>query len=245
MIKAQRMFKYFISFCFIFLAAKSFCQETQQDKVPEKKTDTIVYKTNYGLRLGIDISRPIKAAVSSSYTGLEITGEYRIRKNVYIATELGYEKETSVEDYSNSTSKGNFIRVGLNYNAYKNWLDMNNEVFIGFRYGFSVFDQTLNNYTPNVSDAESGNYFPATLKTTSKAATSLNAHWSELMIGIKAETFKNIFIGFSVSYKILMSAKNPEDFQVLFAPGFNRIFESKTGFGLNYTISYLIPFSKK
>ena len=55
----------------------------------------------------------------------------------------------------------------------------------------------------------------------------------------------NIFIGFSVSYKILMSAKNPEDFQVLFAPGFNRIFESETGFGLNYTISYLIPFSKK
>ena len=211
----------------------------------EKTTDTIVYKTTYGLRLGIDISRPIKAAVSSSYTGLEITGDYRIRKNVYIATELGYEKETSVEDYSNSTSKGNFIRVGLNYNAYKNWLDMNNEVFIGFRYGFSVFDQTLNNYTPNVSDAESGNYFPATLKTTSKSATSLNAHWSELMIGIKAETFKNIFIGFSVSYKILMSAKNPEDFQVLFAPGFNRIFESETGFGLNYTISYLIPFSKK
>lgn len=239
------MFKYFISFCFLFLAAESFCQETQQDKIPEKTTDTIVYKTTYGLRLGIDISRPIKAAVSSSYTGLEITGDYRIRKNVYIATELGYEKETSVEDYSNSTSKGNFIRVGLNYNAYKNWLDMNNEVFIGFRYGFSVFDQTLNNYTPNVSDAESGNYFPATLKTTSKSATSLNAHWSELMIGIKAETFKNIFIGISVSYKILMSAKNPEDFQVLFAPGFNRIFESETGFGLNYTISYLIPFSKK
>ena len=239
------MFKYFINFCFLFLAAESFCQETQQDKIPEKTTDTIVYKTTYGLRLGIDISRPIKAAVSSSYTGLEITGDYRIRKNVYIATELGYEKETSVEDYSNSTSKGNFIRVGLNYNAYKNWLDMNNEVFIGFRYGFSVFDQTLNNYTPNVSDAESGNYFPATLKTTSKSATSLNAHWSELMIGIKAETFKNIFIGFSVSYKILMSAKNPEDFQVLFAPGFNRIFESETGFGLNYTISYLIPFSKK
>ncbi|MFQ3297909.1 MAG: hypothetical protein ACI921_001902, partial [Polaribacter sp.] len=29
------------------------------------------------------------------------------------------------------------------------------------------------------------------------------------------------------------------------SPGFNRIFESNTGFGINYTISYLIPFSKK
>jgi hypothetical protein len=245
MIKAQHMFKYFISFCFLFLGAKSFCQEIQQEKVPQKIKDTIVYKTNYGLRLGIDLSRPIKAYFSSSYSGLEITGDYRIRKNIYIATEFGFEKETSIEDYSNSTSKGNFIRVGFNYNAYKNWLDMNNEVFIGFRYGFSLFEQTLNNYTPNVSDAENGNYFPATIKTPSKAAANLNAHWSELMIGIKAETLKNVFIGISVSYKILISAKNPEDFQVLFAPGFNRIFESETGFGLNYTISYLIPFSKK
>jgi hypothetical protein len=239
------MFKYFISCCFLFVCSNSFSQEPIQDSIPNKIQDTIVYKTNYGLRLGIDISRPLKANFGSSYSGLEFTADYRIRKNVYIATEFGYEEDTSIEDYSNSTSKGNYIRLGLNYNAYKNWLDMNNEVFIGFRYGFSLFDQTLNNYTPNVTDAENGNYFPATLITTPKTAANLKAHWSELMIGIKAETFKNIFIGISVSYKVLISAKSPEDFQVLYAPGFNRIFESETGFGLNYTLSYLIPFSKK
>ena len=55
----------------------------------------------------------------------------------------------------------------------------------------------------------------------------------------------NLFIGFSFSYKVLMSVKDPEDFKTLFSPGFNRIFESNTGFGINYTISYLIPFSKR
>ena len=239
------MYKYFISICLLFVFAENFSQEQKKGTNLTKEKDTIIYKTSYGLRLGIDISKPIKTSIDGAYNGFEIVGDYRIKKNLYIAAEVGYEKETSTEDYSNSTSKGNYIRLGVNYNAYKNWLDMNNEIFVGYRYGFSLFDQTLNSYTPNVSDAENGNYFLANLNTTPQTATSLNAHWSELIIGLKAETFKNFFVSFSVSYKVLMSVKDPEEFKSLFSPGFNRIFESNTGFGFNYTLSYLIPFSKK
>jgi len=239
------MYKYFISICLLFVAAENFSQEQQKDSNLNKEKDTIIYKTSYGLRLGIDISRPVLVSLDGGYTGFEILGDYRIKKNLYIAAEVGYEEETSAEDYSNSTSKGNYIRLGMNLNAYNNWLDMNNEIFVGYRYGFSLFDQTLNSYTPNVSDAENGNYFLADLNTNSRTATNLNAHWSELMVGLKAETFNNLFIGFSVSYKVLMSVKEPENFKALFAPGFNRIYESNTGFGFNYTVSYLIPFSKK
>ncbi|MEN8879019.1 MAG: DUF6048 family protein, partial [Polaribacter sp.] len=186
-------------------------------------------------------SKPIKAAFEDSYnSGLEIVADYRISKRFFIATELGFEEQTSNEYYSNSSSKGNYIRLGFNYNAYENWLDMNNEIFVGYRYGFSMFEQTLNSFTPNVSNT----YFPG--NTTSPNTTAdLNAHWSELMVGLKVETLKNIFVGFSVSYKVLMSAKEPDNFKTLFAPGFNRIFESRTGFGFNYTISYTIPFAKK
>jgi hypothetical protein len=245
MIKAKHMYKYFISICLLFVVAENFSQEQLKDSNLSKSKDTIVYKTSYGLRLGVDISRPVLASLDGGYTGFEILGDYRIKKNLYIAAEVGYEEETNAEDYSNSTSKGNYIRVGVNLNAYNNWLDMNNEIFVGYRYGFSLFDQTLNSYTPNVSDAENGNYFLADLNTNARTATNLNAHWSELMVGLKAETFNNLFIGFSVSYKILMSVKEPENFKALFAPGFNRIYESNTGFGFNYTLSYLIPFSKK
>jgi hypothetical protein len=245
MIKTKHMYKYFISICLLFVVTENFSQEQKKDTIPAKEKDTLVYKTNYGLRLGIDISRPLLGAFDGSYIGYEVLADYRIKKNVYVAVELGHEEKTSIEDYSNSTSKGNYMRLGVNLNAYNNWLDMNNEIFVGYRYGFSLFDQTLNSYTPNISDAENGNYFLADLNTTERTATNLNAHWSELMIGLKAETFKNLFIGFSVSYKVLMSVKEPEGFKALFAPGFNRIFESNTGFGFNYTVSYLIPFSKK
>jgi len=239
------MYKYFISICLLFVFAENYSQEQKKDSIISQEKDTVIYKTNYGLRLGMDISRPLFSSLYSNYNGLEIVADYRIKKNVYIAAEIGFEEKTSIEDYSNSTSKGNYIRLGLNYNAYDNWLDMNNEIFVGYRYGFSLFNQTLNNYTTNVSDMENGSYFPAVLNTVGQASTSLNTHWSEFMIGIKAETLQNLFIGFSFSYKILMSVKDPENFMTLFSPGFNRIFESNTGFGINYTISYLIPFSKK
>tara|TARA_B110000858_G_scaffold10801_1_gene11121 strand:+ start:1123 stop:1842 length:720 start_codon:yes stop_codon:yes gene_type:complete len=239
------MYKYFISICLLFVFAENYSQEQKKDSIISQEKDTVIYKTNYGLRLGMDLSRPLFSSLYSNYNGLEIVADYRIKKNVYIAAEIGFEEKTSIEDYSNSTSKGNYIRLGLNYNAYDNWLDMNNEIFVGYRYGFSLFNQTLNNYTTNVSDMENGSYFPAVLNTIGQASTSLNAHWSELMIGIKAETLQNLFIGFSFSYKILMNVKDPKNFKTLFSPGFNRIFESNTGFGINYTISYLIPFSKK
>ena len=239
------MYKYFISICLLFVFAENYSQEQKKDSIISQEKDTVIYKTNYGLRLGMDISRPLFSSLYSNYNGLEIVADYRIKKNVYIAAEIGFEEKTSIEDYSNSTSKGNYIRLGLNYNAYDNWLDMNNEIFVGYRYGFSLFNQTLNNYTTNVSDMENGSYFPAVLNTVGQASTSLNTHWSEFMIGIKAETLQNLFIGFSFSYKILMSVKDSENFMTLFSPGFNRIFESNTGFGINYTISYLIPFSKK
>lgn len=234
------MYRFIISLFLLFVFGNGFAQETEMQK-KELEQDSIIYKTTYGLRLGIDISKPIKVIFDDSYnSGLEIVADYRISKRFFIATELGFEEQTSNEYYSNSSAKGNYIRLGFNYNAYENWLDMNNEIFVGYRYGFSMFEQTLNSFVPNISNI----YFPANT-ITPKTITNLNAHWSELMVGLKVETLKNIFIGFSVSYKVLMSAKEPYNFKTLFAPGFNRIFESRTGFGFNYTISYTIPFAKK
>ena len=235
------MYKYFISIYFLFVFVNGFSQEQENDTIIATKIDTIIYKTNYGLRVGIDISKPIKAQFRGGYSGFEIVGDYRIKKNLYIAAEVGYEKETTKEDYTNSTAKGNYMRLGFNYNAYKNWLDMNNEIFLGYRYGFSLFEQILNSFRPNVNTQ----YFPANEITNSAISKNLNAHWSEFLIGFRTETFKNFFITLSGSYKIMTSLKEPDSFKTLFSPGFNRIFESKTGFGFNYTLTYLIPFKKK
>ena len=234
------MFRYSISFIFLLVYSLGYAQEKAME-VPAIEKDTLVYKTAYGLRLGADISKPILAAFNGNYTGFELVADYRIGKKIYLATEIGFEEKTSIEDYSNSTSKGNYIRVGFNYYAYDNWLDMNNEVFTGVRYGLGLFDQTLNSYTPNVNSL----YFPSESIDVSLTENDLTAHWTEFIVGIKVETLRNLFVSTSISYKIVLAVEDPENFKTLFAPGFSRIFESGTGFGFNYTIAYLIPFTKK
>lgn len=239
------MFKFFINCLFLVLVGKGFCQnaDTKRDKSESK--DSIAYTTNYGLRIGADISKPILKTFNSSYTGFEIVADYRILKRFYIAVEFGYEEETTLEDYTNATATGNFYRVGFNYNTYQNWLDMNNEIYIGMRYGFSNFDQTLNSFTPNVIDPNNGIYFPANEITTPNTTTGLKAHWIEFVVGTKVETFKNLFFGFSFSYNIMLSVNNPENFKTMYVPGFNRVYQSNTGFGFNYTVAYIIPFFKQ
>lgn len=232
----QHMYKYFISLLLVLACVNVYAQQAD-----ETQKDTIVYKTNYGLRLGVDISKPIRGMLQSDYKGFEFVGDYRISKKWYIASEIGFEEKTTQEDFTNSTAKGNYIRLGVNYNSYKNWLDMNNEIYLGFRYGFATFEQTLNSYEINTGNP----VFDSQTITTPVTNTGLTAHWTEIMVGIKAEVYNNIFVGISGSYKIMVSVQDPPNFKTHFAPGFNRVYASNTGFGFNYTISYLIPFSKK
>lgn len=241
------MYKYFISVCFVFVFINSYSQQNTTKKESEEKKDSIVYKTGYGLRLGIDVSKPVLGIVDKSYSGLELVGDYRLSKKWYVAAELGHEEETTYEDFTTSSAKGKYIRLGANYNAYQNWLDMNNEIYVGMRYGLAVFEHSLNSYKTNVSSGTENlpPYFPSTLINTPSSEDGLTAHWTELQVGIKAETLKNLFIGFNVSFKVMISVDDQKNFKTLYTPGFNRVFESNTGFGFNYTISYLIPFVNK
>lgn len=203
--------------------------------------DSISYKTSYGLRIGVDLSKPIRSLLQNYNSGLEIVADYRISKNWYLAAEIGTEEFTSNEDFTNLTSKGNYAKIGMNFNSYKNWLDMNNEIFVGFRYGFSSYSETLNRYQINTGNT----LFPSEIINTPISEDGLTAHWSELLIGFRAEVYNNVFLSFSASYNIMIQNTEPVNFKAHYAPGFHRIYVSKTGFGFNYTISYLIPFRKK
>ena len=207
----------------------------------QQKADTVTTKEIYGLRVGVDLIKPFISFLEEDTKGLELVGDIRILNNYYAAVELGFEDKVSKEDYMNYTTKGSYIKAGVNYNAYKNWVGMTNEIYIGMRYGFSIFNQTLNSYTPNVK----GTYFIPTEVLPNTEFKDLSAHWGELVFGMKAETLKNLYLGFSFSFKKMINTKEPENFKNLYVPGFNRVYLNNTGFGINYTLSYLIPIVKK
>ena len=63
---------------------------------------------------------------------------------------------------------------------------------------------------------------------------------------MKAEVLPNLFLGANVQFKILASETEPDNFENLYIPGYNRTFDSgRFGIGFGYNVSYLIPIYKK
>lgn len=221
------------------LPLTSFSQEIEEQNV----NDTITVKQKYGLRLGGDIGKLTRSFIDDDYQGFEISADYRLTQKLYLAGEIGIEENTVRNDYLDVTANGSYFKAGIDYNLYVNWLDMENLIYTGLRVGVSAFSQNLNSYTIYTTDQ----YYDAPFASTDlKEYSGLSAIWAEFVIGIKAETFNNLFIGFNVQLKSLLAEDQPNNFENLYIPGFNKTFDSgRFGFGFGYNVSYLIPIFKK
>jgi hypothetical protein len=200
------------------------------------------FPERYGLRVGVDLHRLSKSFYDNNYRGLEIVGDYRLTKKFYVAGELGNEEKTVDDDRLNFTTNGSYFKVGFDYNAFENWLDMENMIYAGMRVGFSSFDHQVNSYKIYENN---GNYYGQTIIAPGEKFSGQTASWVEIVGGVKAELFNNLYMGFSVRLNYLISNKEPEGFANLYIPGFNRTYDGKFGAGFNYTLSYFIPIYKK
>ena len=234
--------KYIFSFLAVLISFSIQCQVTKTDKpIPVK--DSIRSKTErYGLRFGVDLYKLSKSFYEKNYRGLELVGDYRVAKSYYLAAEIGNENKTTDDTRLNFTTKGSYIKVGFDYNCYENWLDMENMVYIGLRYGASTFSQDLNSYKIYNRNSYFGE---APTQISGANFTGLSAQWLEFVAGIKAKVINNVFVGFSIRINKLLSNRKPDTFDNLYIPGFNRTYEGDFGAGINYTVSYLLPIYKK
>ena len=233
------MSKYYFSIALVFAC---FFAMAQTEKKIEKPIDSILPKTErYGIRFGIDAFKLAKSIYDKNYKGIELVGDYRLTKNIYAATELGNDNKTVNEDQINFTTKGSFIKLGADYNSYQNWLDMENMVYIGLRYGVATFSQTLNSY--KVYDP--GSYFEQSEAIPSgEKYDGLSAQWAEVITGIKAKVINNVFVGFNIRFNKLFTNNKPDGFDNLYIPGFNKTYSGDFGIGFNYSVSYLLPLYK-
>lgn len=213
-------------------------------KLPDEQQNTVVpAKTNrYGVRVGIDLYKLTRALYDKNYKGIEFVGDYRLTKKYFLTAELGNENKTTDDSRLNFTTKGSYLKAGFDYNAYENWLDMENIISIGLRYGFSSFNQELNSY--KIYNANP--YFlEVPVIASGEKFNGLTASWIEVVAGIKAKVFNNVFMGFSLRLNRLVSNKKPGNFDNLYIPGFNRTYDGDFGVGFNYTVTYFIPLYKK
>jgi len=233
--------KYISKFTFsIALVLLSFSGNAQETKTATK--DSVAPKTErYGLRVGVDLFKLTRSFYEKDYRGIELVGDYRLTRKHYLAVELGNENKTVDDDQVNFTTKGSYLKVGFDYNSYQNWLDMENIISVGLRYGVSSFSQRLNSYeiyNPNQYFGEN----PVVVA--GDEYSGLSAQWIEVVAGMKAEVFNNVFVGFSFRLNRLVNQKQPNNFDNLYIPGFNRTYNGDFGVGFNYTVSYFIPIYK-
>ncbi len=231
--KHQHIFLFFISI---------FCLLGIESSNAQTATDTVNYKERYGLRVGVDLSKPLRTLLQDEYSGLELLGDYRIYKDYYLAGELGNEQMDLFEENLSVSAKGSYIKLGADYNAYENWAGMENAITIGLRYGFSTFSQTLESYAIATQEP----YFPADIIDTPEETKGLTASWAELIVGIKVELFQNLYLGANVQLKRQVTQTTPSNMDNLYIPGFGTTNDfSQFGVGYSYNISYLIPLYKK
>lgn len=238
--KTPSMYRYFIKILFICLAISNIGIAQENDVV----RDTLIFKEKYGLRLGADISKLVRSFIDDNYTGVEIMADYRLTKRIYLAGELGNEERTIENEVLSNTTKGSYFKGGIDLNFYRNWLDMQNMLYAGFRVGASTFSQTRNSYDIyNVNNQYWNQQFPVD---SAQEFSGLTAIWGELIVGIKAELFTNFFAGINAQLKFLVTETAPDNYENLYIPGFNRTYDSGSfGSGFGFNLSYLIPIFKK
>ena len=241
--KQQHISIYTISLILFFACYQMHAQEQPIDL---NERDTTTYEYRYGLRVGADLSKLTRSFFETGYQGFELVGDYRISKKFYIASELGSEEKTTIEDLYDFTTSGSYIKAGFDYNAYENWYGMENMIHAGLRYGFATLRQTVNTYTIYNSDmywGEGG--VPGANPDLIQQYDGLTAQWIEVVLGLKAELFNNVYLGLSVRLNRLITDTAAANFPNLWIPGFNKVTDgSAFGVGYNYTITYFIPLYK-
>ncbi|NJB37542.1 DUF6048 family protein [Croceivirga sp. JEA036] len=244
------MLRYFISLIIFGLFSQlNWAQDKSIDLNPK---DTITRKYAYGLRIGVDLSKPVMGVLNEDYNGLEFVADYRLSDKWYIAVEVGNEEKSDDENLNQSilysyTTKGNYAKAGMDYNTYSNWYGMRNQITVGGRLAHSSFSSTIHNFNYwNLNRTYAPENELIFGSDTPINHEGLNATWLEFVLGLKVELIKNMYLGMSVRMSHLLSNTKPDNFDNLWIPGFNKVTEeAKWGVGYNYSISYFIPLYKK
>ncbi len=227
----MKIFNYILTISLILLTTTSFGQKEEKKKMP-KRTDNYIHMP--GLRLGVDITRPIQNLwTKGNRYGTEVSADFELKPNLYIAAELGWEKMKMIHDYIDYESSGSYIRLGADYNILgTDGPDDRDMFYLGFRYATGVASQQVNKYVISQYWTDEDGSF---------GKQSFNSHWMEVLVGLKAEIFNNFYMGWAIRTKIMLYKKDFDIPPIYFTPGFGKS-EGTVTLDFTYAVYYTIPF---
>ena len=238
--KKKQIYLFIISIC---LSTNMLIGQTESNS-----NDTLIKKEKLlninKIRLGFDLLKPILSSSEGDNLNYEIVGDLQLTENIYLAGEYGLVDKVIEDENINFNSTGSFLRIGFDYKMFENWIGMDNSIYVGLRYGTSSFSSKILDYNVRNKDSYFSNLVTNEFQTIEYS--NLSGNWIEILLGIKVETFKNVYLGLSLRLNKLLSDKKPDNFGNLFIPGFNKVTDENTfGSGFNYTLTYSIPLKKR
>lgn len=134
---------------------------------------------------------------------------------------------------------GSYLRLGADINFMHRDPNLN-VAFFGLRYARSSFEDKLDYDTQAIIQSETG--WPNTRETISNS--NAKANWFEMVTGMKIRVVKQLYMGFTLRYKLALKLKQVEGLKPYYIPGFGKNI-NPSAFGFNYYISYRLPFRTK
>jgi len=235
-----------ISFILLFVCgAPLYAQSSGSDK--DKKEDIVYFPLYNGLSVSTDIYGLGASVLGSDFLTTEIAVEANLKNRYFPVVEIGYGTTDTWSDRgTHYKSSAPYFRIGMNYNTmYKKGNP--NFLYVGFRYGFTSFsydvvstpagDPIWGDYieNPSMIDDIWGGNVPFNQK-----GLKASMGWLELLVGVRAHIYKDIYMGWSLRYKRSMNT-SPSDYgDPWFVPGYGE-FDSNR-FGITYSLIYKLPF---
>ena len=201
---------------------------------PVSAQDTL---RTYGPRFGIDLARFAFILADPSELGAEVSVDFEVLKNLYPVIELGYNSIAESEDLFSYAAGGFYGHFGADYNLINLKDRSQHHIFtFGVRYGISSFTHRAENIY--IQNPYWGDYVQDLYE------KDLRGQWVEFVAGVRAELLPNLFMGWSLRYKLLLNPDMDPQLTPRLVPGFGTRGQD-TGFGISYSIFYRIPLIKK
>jgi hypothetical protein len=195
----------------------------QTDTIPEREPPS------RGLRIGINLSRPLMTYIEPSRFGLEATADFNLGFDYFAVAEAGYSYRDLEKPSYQLKESGMFLRLGADKNFYAQFDDV---VALGARLGFASYNRGAPSVT--VPDNYWGGF------TGSLGEETFFKQWAEVVIVLKTELFSNIFLGWNLRGKILLFGKEDRNMNERYIPGFGSS-DVNTTASFDFYIYYRFP----
>ena len=218
--KIKLIFTLFFSFLFLL----NFGQEKPKDSTQIKK-----WKYSPNFMVGIDVLNSGLSFFSDRkvYQGFVST---RIKKNMHLIAEAGFEKNIYQKNNYDAKVNGAFLKLGSIFMLATDRENPFNGFYTGGKLAGSMYKQEY--FAVPIRGFEGGD------STDAFPESSQSSYWIEAAIGGRVQLFEsNFFIDVNVQPKYLLFTTKQDDIYPMIVPGFGRS-STKFNVGFSWNLAY-------